>query len=979
MALVDENGRPMNGKLKIEIYNIYWRWWWNQSPEENLASYVSSERANLMKTDYIQVRNGRAIYEMNLGGEYWGRKFMRVTDLNGGHSAGSVFYTTYKGWWSNAGSENPGGAEMLVFQTNKKEYKVGEKVQVELPVMKKSRALISIETGSRVIRNFWFTPEKGNSKAEFEVTSEMAPNIYIHISYIQPHSQSKNGFPIRMYGVQPVSVEDPDTHLKPVISMKKELKPLEKFAVTVKENKGKPMTCTVAVVDEGLLDLTRFNTPDPWIAFYAHEALGVHTWDLYKYVAGAFAGKLAGLYAIGGDLYLNKKGKENNNRFKPVVLYHVPVALKSGESKTMYFQMPNYVGSVRVMVVAGNQGAYGSAETTVPVKQPLMVLATLPRVVSPTEQIKVPVTVFATEKSIRNVKVTFASDKNFSVTDGGIRNLTFEKPGEKVVEFTVKVKDRIAEGKILISATSGNEKATSETSLKIRMPNPPVTNEFTVTLKPDETWSQAFTAVGIQGTNSGTVEVSRTYPLKIQKNLNYLISYPHGCIEQITSAAFPQLFLGNITDLSEIRRKEIEANVKACLNKIKSYQLPGGGFAYWPSASSGISEWGTNYAGHFMLEAEAQGYELPVGLLDPWINFQTNQANNWQPKANNYGSDLTQAYRLYTLALSKKPALSAMNRMRESAGIHYVAKWRLAAAYALTGKSDIASQMINGLKPAATENEDYWETYGSRERDEAMILETLVLLKNNALATPLVGDISNILSSSGWLSTQSAAYMLMAISKYAGLQSGQANLECDININGTAVKVNTGKAMYQLALDYNSGLRKTATITNRTKQNLFVHVQQTGIPPMQSQEGGAKNLLMTVQYKDMKDSPINPVSIKQGTDFYAELTIKHPGVRMNYTDLALQQIFPSGWEILSSRLDAVKSAKLKGDVPTYQDIRDDRVSMYFDLRKGQTKVFRVLLHAAYTGAYYMPSVRCEAMYDNSINASSDGKWVTVVK
>ncbi len=979
LALVDENGRPMNGKLKIEIFNIYWRWWWNQSPEENVASYVSGEHTNLMKTDYIQVRNGRAIYEMNLGGEYWGRKFMRVTDLKGGHSAGAVFYTTYKDWWSNAGSENPGGAEMLVFRTNKKQYKVGEKIQVELPVMQKSRALISIETGSRVIRNFWFTPEKGNSRAEFVVTPEMAPNIYIHISYIQPHAQSKNGIPIRMYGVQPVTVEDPGTHLKPVISMKKELKPLEKFAVTVKEINAKPMTCTVAIVDEGLLDLTRFNTPDPWTGFYAHEALGVRTWDLYKYVVGAFGGKLAGLFSVGGDLYLNKKGKENNNRFKPVVLYHTPVSLKAGESKTMFFQMPNYIGSVRVMVIAGNHGAYGSTEMTVPVKQPLMVLATLPRVVSPTEQIKVPVTVFATEKSIRNVKVVFASDKNFTVTDGAIRNLTFEKTGEKVVEFTLKVKNRIAEGKIKISATSGNEKATTETNLQIRMPNPPVTNELKATLKPGETWSQEFTAVGIQGTNSGTVEVSRIFPLNFQKNLNYLISYPHGCIEQITSVAFPQLFLGNVMELSEFRRKEIEANVKACLNKIKSYQLSGGGFAYWPSVSDKISEWGTNYAGHFMLEAEAQGYELPVGLLDPWVNYQTSQANNWQHKSNNYSSDLTQAYRIYTLALAKKPVLSAMNRMRETPGIHNAAKWRLAAAYALAGKTDIGSEIIRGLNTSATGNADYWETYGSQERDKAMMLETMVLLRNYAQALPLVEEISNILSSSAWLSTQSTAFMLMAVSKYAGLQTGAVNLECDIDLNGKALKVNTTKVMYQLPVDYNSGLRKTIKITNRTKQNLFVRVQQTGIPQMQAIVGTAQNLTFNIQYKDMKDQPLNPANIRQGTDFYAEVIVKHPGVRMAYKDLALLEIFPSGWEILSSRLDAVKNARLKGDVPTYQDIRDDRISIYFDLEKGQSKMFRVLLHAAYSGTYYLPSVRCEAMYDNSISAGSDGKWVNVVK
>jgi uncharacterized protein YfaS (alpha-2-macroglobulin family) len=169
---------------------------------------------------------------------------------------------------------------------------------------------------------------------------------------------------------------------------------LEKFSVKIKEKDGKPMTYTIAVVDEGLLDITRFKTPDPFNAFYAHEALGVKTWDLYKYVSSAFNGKLAGLLAIGGDEFLNKKGKENNNRFKPVVLFYGPVAIKAGETKTHEFTMPNYVGSVKVMVIAGQDGAYGNADEVVPVKQDLMVLSTLPRVISPSETIAIPVTVF---------------------------------------------------------------------------------------------------------------------------------------------------------------------------------------------------------------------------------------------------------------------------------------------------------------------------------------------------------------------------------------------------------------------------------------------------------------------------------------------------------------------------------------------------------------------------------------------------------
>ncbi|MFA6582400.1 MAG: hypothetical protein WCS79_11390, partial [Paludibacter sp.] len=173
--------------------------------------------------------------------------------------------------------------------------------------------------------------------------------------------------------------------------------------------------------------------------------------------------------------------------------------------------------------------------------------------------------------------------------------------------------------------------------------------------------------------------------------------------------------------------------------------------------------------------------------------------------------------------------------------------------------------------------------------------------------------------------------------------------------------------------------KKQLTVTNRTNQNLYVRVQQLGIPLMTQEEAFAENILMTVRFYDTKDKPIHPESIKQGTDFYTEITVTHPDVRMNYNDLAIQQIFPSGWEIINSRMDEVKSAKLSTDEPRYQDIRDDRVFMYFDLEKGKKKVFRVLLHAAYLGTFYMPSVQCDAMYDNTIQARTSGRWVKVEK
>ncbi|MDR1761105.1 MAG: hypothetical protein LBR55_01500, partial [Bacteroidales bacterium] len=963
--------------------DIYWRWWWERSAEENLADYVSNRNADLLQSDIVEVRNGKAMYEMNLGGNYWGRKLMRVTSQESGHSTGAVFYTTYKSWYSNAGSENPGGAEMLMFSTDKQKYAVGEKALIQLPTTHSGRALISIENGSKVLKTYWFEPTEQNSQFEFELTPEMSPNVYVHISYIQAHN-NKNDYPLRMYGVQAITVEDPETHLTPVITMKDELKPEETFSVTVKETEGKPMTYTIAIVDEGLLDLTRFKTPNPWTAFYNHEALGVRTWDIYKWVAGAFTGKLAGLLAIGGDATFDKNGKENTNRFKPVVLFQGPFELKKGETKTHSFTMPNYVGSVRVMVVAGQNGAYGNAEKAVPVRQSLMVLPTIPRVISPTETMTIPVTVFAMDKNVKNVKVDLSIDKQFEALDGTSRTVAFDKPGDKMVEFKVRAKDRIGEGKIVVNATSGAYKASAETDLKVRVPNPPVTSITSALIKPGETWTQRVEAMGFLGTNRAILELSKMYPINLEKRIQFLSRYPHGCIEQITSAAFPQLFLSNVMDLTDEQKAEIDTNIKAWLEKLKSYQQSNGGFAYWAGEDGGASEWGSNYAGHCMLEAQAKGYQLPVGVFDAWVSYQTSQANNWSSYNNRYGrysDDLNQAYRLYTLALAKKPVMSAMNRMRETNGISTEAKWRLAAAYAMVGKPDIAQSVIKSIDEKERRHDDYYYygTYGSEQRDMAMEIETMITLDKRKEAESMIIDLAKVLASDEWLSTQTTAYSLLAISKFVG-GSANSDVSATVKIDNASKNINTKKALYQSKIDLNTNASRNVIIINTSKSDLYVRVQLEGVPPMKTQPAEAENLNMTVNYFDMKGKPLNPASIKQGTEFYAEVAVTHPGIRLQYTDMALEQLFPSGWEIMNSRMDNIQSSLFNNtDKPRYMDIRDDRVYMYFDLNKGQSKTFRVLLQAAYLGKFYMPAVYCQAMYDNTIRAQSEGRWIEVVK
>ncbi len=183
----------------------------------------------------------------------------------------------------------------------------------------------------------------------------------------------------------------------------------------------------------------------------------------------------------------------------------------------------------------------------------------------------------------------------------------------------MKIRNLVGIGKFKVVATSGKERAEESVELDVRNPNPYTTNVIEKTLEPGGSWNAPFSPVGMAGTNTGVLEVSTIPALNLEKRLKFLIQYPHGCVEQTTSGVFPQLSLSTIMDLSDKQKAEVDHNIKAGINRLKGFQTTDGGLSYWPGTGT-ADEWGTNYAGHFMLEAQAKGYTLPRASWTVGVN-----------------------------------------------------------------------------------------------------------------------------------------------------------------------------------------------------------------------------------------------------------------------------------------------------------------------------------------------------------------------
>ncbi|NLZ72305.1 MAG: alpha-2-macroglobulin, partial [Bacteroidales bacterium] len=963
LVVVDEKGKLINQRreLEYEIYKLDWSWWWDNS-NSYLSNYVNNTSKKPIHSDCLITSNGKTHLNFKIDYPDWGAYLIYVKDKKGGHATGGTVYVDWPSWRGRANRQDPSGISMLSFSVDKKEYKVGEKVTAIIPSASDGKALISLENGSCVLKQEWISiSSKNDTKYIFEVTPDMAPNLYIHVTLLQPHNQTVNDLPIRMYGVVPVFVSNENSKLIPQIRMPKELEPEKEFSITISEKQGRPMTYTVAIVDEGLLDLTGFKTPNPWNAFNVKEALGIRTWDMFDEVLGAQTGVFSSLFSVGGDEML-KQNDVKINRFKPIVRFMGPFTLDKGKTQIHKIKLPMYIGSVRTMVVAGDEGSYGSAEETTYVRSPLMLLSTLPRVLSTDEEISLPVNVFSFEKGIKEVSVNVQSSYGKIEVVDNQKSIYFSEPGDQVVYFNLKTNGIIGKEKIKITANGGKKTAYESTEIEVRNPNPTITLRENRTVEGNRTKEIAYEWKEKGEVLWTSLEVSRMPSFNLSQRLDYLRDYEHLCTEQLTSKALPLLYLSDFKQLSKDEEQKNKEEVQRIIQLIYGRQLTNGGFEFWPGMNR-AHDWLTSYVGQFLLLAQEKGYAVQSLVLDRWKNFQQQASQSWTPvtrKGWDAISDTEQAYRLYSLALANTPNRGAMNRLKELKTLSLNARWRLAAAYALDGKKTTAEELVFNAQTTveATENQNL--IFGSSIRDNAMILETLLLLGKDNEAISLGEKIAKELAMENYYSTQSTAYAIYAM---AGLSNQFAKvLKFDCTFNNQSTTINSAQAFYQTDL-ISKDKSGVMTFTNHTDGKLNVTLTTKFQPIEDKSPSVAENIQLDVKYTDMEGKPIIPRLLEQSTDFYALVKVTNISGQLDLRHLALTHIFPSGWELFNARMYDSDTNHSLASGYTYQDIRDDRVLTYFDLPKNTHKVFTLRLQAAYKGKYILPAIQCEGMYD----------------
>jgi uncharacterized protein YfaS (alpha-2-macroglobulin family) len=969
LLMVDNRGNPIrSASVTVELYKINWRWWW-ETDQEDLAGYFRNRSVRRLDTETVRISSGRGQYSLRVNYPEWGRYLLKVTDPSGGHSASKILYIDWPGW-AGRGQDAGEGAAMLVLSSDKSEYEVGELVELTIPSGASGRAALSIESGGTLLLSEWVQTNEGTTRYRFRATEDMAPNAYVHVTMVQPYADRENDAPIRSYGVIPIRVEDPETRLQPTIGTVSSFQPNSDARILVTERNGRPMTYRLMMVDEGLLGLTRHGVPDVWEHFNQKQATGVMSFDYYNYMAGLYTGRLATMLAIGGGgANEDAQGGKSRARFTPVVEVSDPISLPAGGQYTHETPIGNYVGAVRIMVLAVSDTGFGQAESSVPVRSDLMVLSSLPRAMKMDEIAEIPVSVFVADESLRNVAVRLSTSGAFEPVGGFVATIPVDGAGDYTTTFEIKVDNPEAYGEIRVDASGGRHSSFHELTVPIERANPIVHRSDSLRIPAGSSESLVIPAVGIEGSNVIDLEISSIPPLDLSRRLGYLIRYPHGCIEQTTSSVFPQIYLSALQELSVARQQEIQNNVNAAIDRIAGFQTAAGGFSYWPNQTN-AHEWGTNYAGHFLLEAREAGYPVPDGMIDAWVDYQSVKANQFLSSST--GDKEVQAYRLMTLALSGNPDIAAMNRLVNISNRSDSATLRLAYAFALSGYSNEARRLINETDFRFSSSISA-QTFSSRLRDSAMALETLAETGQYTRADQLVEYITERLSSSDSLNTQETAFALVAMAKYASGSLGSNEKDVRVSFaSQRAIRLAGAAPIISYSFDLGSLDSARIEIENDGSSTILPRLISSGSPEAGDEERIRTGLGLEVTYYGDENQRLSNINrVTQGSRITIEVEVTNL-TSQTIEEVALTIPVPSGWQITNPRLAGQNSSV------EFMDLRDTQANYYFDLPGRQGKTIKLTAIASFLGFYYAPAVHAGAMYDFSYQALEPGGWTRVV-
>lgn len=974
-VVVDPQGRPVDqATLDLEVYRITWNSIYRKN-ESGRYEYVSEEEKERVYRGTLTAGKKEQTYQY-IPKDY-GRYQIVLKDCDGAARAVASFYAS--GWgYSPWSMEAP---EKVDLELERKTYKVGEQAKLQVKAPFSGKALVTVEREK--VYDYQIVEFKENSGVvSIPVKAEYKPNVYVSVHLIRSIKSLEKRAPVRAYGTVPLQVDCSDQKLQVDLKVPNEVRPKRELEVRVKLNRSSDQTyLTLAAVDEGICQLTNYEAPDPTKFFYGKRSLNINSYDLYGMILPEVE-SVKPKSSPGGDADVDGVRKRNLNpvsvkRVKPVSLWSGLVKVgRNGEAR-IKLKIPQFNGTLRLMVVAASGSDFGAGQKKLIVRDPIVISPTFPRFVAGGDRFTVPVSVFNGTGKPGEFRVSLDAKGPVTLLNSSQQTLTLKNQEERLVYFEMEARNGVGKLSFTVQATGNKQDCEVQEELAVR-PAVPLVNETrsgSITVKTPLTITAANK--WLPGTASYQLTLAPFPGLKFAGSLQYLLGYPHGCVEQTTSKLFPLLYFDNLAEAAQsevFQGGNADYYINQGIEKLAAMQLHDGNFSYWPGESYS-NEWSSIYASHFLVEARKAGYPVADRVYDLMLK---NLQNISKVSDNSEYRLQTRIYALYVLSLAGKAQLSSMAYLKNLAWekLNDYSRAQLAAAYYYAGDRKTARQLLPRTFAPSNGVRETGGNFNSAIREDAIILSALADIDpHNPTIFKLVNRLAQAAKPGRWGTTQENAFALMALGKIYK-QKSEGGYQGEVWVNNTKIATFDHQRIVNLK---DSRLGKgPIKVTITGKGECYYYLKASGVPLQKDVPETSYGVRVTREYLDRHGDRIDPSQIRQGDLLVAHLTINT--MQDNLENLAIVDLLPGGLEIDNPRL--ANNASLtwisdKSIVPNYMDIRDDRLILFASLSQRGVYHFYYALRAVTCGEFVLPSVKAECMYEPEINSYTSSGQITI--
>jgi uncharacterized protein YfaS (alpha-2-macroglobulin family) len=876
---------------------------------------------------------------------------------------------------------------------------VGERVEVIFQAPFRGRVLLTAETDG-VVASEWKDIEPGETRWRFELP-KFVPNVYVTAFAVKdPRVSSEGGLlPDRAFGVVSLPVEPAEFTQPVTLNVPKEVR--SATTLTVDLDLGTldgPTWATVAAVDEGILSLTRFESPDPAEQIFTRRALGV---DTFETVGWTLAVPPQGPERTGGDA-AGLAGRVQP--VKPVALWSGLVQVPASGKLRVTFDLPAYRGALRVMAVTSSPKRIGRADAQVIVRDPLVLQVTLPRFLALEDEIQVPVAVTNLSGASKQVTVTLAAEDLavpglerscgatpcpplVEVVGPAQRSLQIADGATGTAVFRARALGGIGGVALVARAEGGGVRSQERAELPVQPAAPRLRRVQRIELEAGTTDLSPHLEGWLPLTERTTIWVTANPYGEAFAHLKHLVHYPYGCVEQTTSTTRPLLYLAHLVgslDAQLAAPGAIEKMVQSGIERVLSMQTPAGGFGYWPGDDQ-PAPWGTAYATHMLLDAQKLRYPVPQGRLDEALGWMEQRISNHYEKGGNdsdWYSSSAEPYMHYVLALGGRGRKARALRLVESFAGPLKNEQReqlymLKAALYLAGDHRFERDLRNpDISPLTGYRETGWTFYSDLRMRGFMLSVYGDLFGRDPGGERLAGLVAGGLQGeSERFTTQELAWGITGLGKR--VEAGAKDFAPPVltadgrRIAPQPLPAGVSSSDRSWDLPRASEQQISLEVPSKGEGKLWLILVSQGVPTDGSARYGSEGLTLSRRWLAADGAALAgggaTVDAALGDLAYVELTVRNTsGARLN--NLALVDRLPAGWEIENPRLGRSDATPEWVDTEAlweadHMDLRDDRIEVFGHLDNGEERKVMYAVRAVTAGRFAVPSAEVEAMYD----------------